>query len=55
MFDENKAETRIPVDSAEDICRQADLLRAPVARYLAPTASATPEPAVAQIGAGVSW
>jgi hypothetical protein len=35
MFDENKAETRIPISSVEDIYRYADQLRKTVARYLA--------------------
>ncbi|MFI5610453.1 type I restriction endonuclease [Amycolatopsis sp. NPDC051903] len=53
VFDENKAETKIPIAGVEDLYRHADQLRATVARYLDPTTSATPEPAVAENGA--SW
>jgi hypothetical protein len=34
VFDENKVETRIPIDGAEDIYAHADYLRRTVARYL---------------------
>lgn len=34
LFDEHKAETRLPIASVEDIYRHADQLRATVARYL---------------------
>jgi predicted type IV restriction endonuclease len=36
VFDENKAETRLPIDSAQDIYLHADLLRKTVARYVNP-------------------
>ena len=35
VFDENKVETRIPIDDVQDIYGHADLLRQTVARYLA--------------------
>jgi hypothetical protein len=35
VFDENKVETRIPIDQVEDIYQYADHLRTTVARYLA--------------------
>lgn len=34
VFDENKVETRVPIDEVEDIYRYADQLRKTVARYL---------------------
>ena len=36
VFDENKTETRIPLDTVEDIYAHADHLRRTVARYLSP-------------------
>jgi predicted type IV restriction endonuclease len=36
VFDENKAETRRPIDSLQDIYSHADLLRKTVARYTNP-------------------
>ncbi|WP_328306840.1 type I restriction endonuclease [Actinomycetospora sp. NBC_00405] len=38
VFDENKVETRLPIESAEDIYRHADHLRATVASHLAKAA-----------------
>jgi hypothetical protein len=34
VFDENKAETRLPIDSPQDIYKHADTLRKTVARYV---------------------
>jgi hypothetical protein len=34
VFDENKVETRIPIEDLEDIYRHADQLRKTAARYL---------------------
>ncbi|MCR6483283.1 restriction endonuclease [Amycolatopsis sp. OK19-0408] len=39
VFDENKAETRLPITSVEDIYQHAGHLRATVARYLSPAQS----------------
>ncbi|WP_442874759.1 type I restriction endonuclease [Amycolatopsis sp. NBC_00345] len=36
VFDENKVETRLPIEHVEGIYQHADLLRRTVARYLAP-------------------
>ncbi|WP_431924512.1 hypothetical protein [Amycolatopsis tucumanensis] len=51
MFDENKVETRIPIESSEDIYQHADHLRTTVRRYLGrpvavvePDAGASPVP-----------
>ncbi|MEU0508429.1 hypothetical protein [Amycolatopsis sp. NPDC006125] len=51
VFDENKVETRIPIESSEDIYQHADHLRTTVRRYLgrpvavvAPGAGASPVP-----------
>ncbi|UVS79642.1 hypothetical protein Actkin_03392 [Actinokineospora sp. UTMC 2448] len=46
VFDENKAETRVPIDTVEDIYAHADQLRRTVNRYLDPSVVAAP-------GAGV--
>ena len=46
VFDENKAERRIPIDHVTDIYRHADVLRMSVVRYLAKPAA---EDAVAQL------
>jgi hypothetical protein len=43
VFDENKAETRIPIDHVTDIYRHADVLRMSVVRYLAKPAVAEEE------------
>jgi predicted type IV restriction endonuclease len=40
VFDENKVETRIPIDAVTDIYRYADALRMSVVRYLAKPAAA---------------
>jgi hypothetical protein len=40
VFDENKAETRIPIDAVTDIYRHADMLRMTVVRYLSKPAAA---------------
>lgn len=34
VFDENKVETRLPIEDVQDIYRHADHLRKTVARYL---------------------
>ncbi|GAA3843500.1 hypothetical protein [Amycolatopsis tucumanensis] len=51
VFDENKVETRIPIESSEDIYQHADHLRTTVRRYLGrpvavvePGAGASPVP-----------
>ena len=36
VFDENKVESRLPVDSPQDIYNHADILRKTVARYVNP-------------------
>ena len=36
VFDENKAETRLPIESPQDIYLHADMLRKTVARYVNP-------------------
>ncbi|HEY2057179.1 MAG TPA: type I restriction endonuclease [Amycolatopsis sp.] len=53
VFDENKVETRLPIEDVEGIYQHADLLRRTVARYLAP-ARPQPVPAVQPIDAAVS-
>ncbi|MFI9388668.1 type I restriction endonuclease [Kutzneria sp. NPDC052558] len=50
VFDENKIETRIPVDRTEDIYHHADHLRKTVARYLAGTTTVE-TPAAGELGA----
>jgi hypothetical protein len=47
VFDENKVETRIPIEGVEDIYRHAELLRRTVSGYLGkgtPTVSVPEEP-----------
>lgn len=41
VFDENKVETRIPIENVEDIYQHADHLRKTVHRYLAPVVEPT--------------
>jgi hypothetical protein len=36
VFDDNKIETRLPIDSPQDIYQHADALRKTVARYVNP-------------------
>lgn len=42
VFDDNKIETRLPIESAEDIYRHADQLRGTVTRYLTKKSQTTP-------------
>ena len=48
VFDENKVETRIPIDDVQDIYGHADLLRQTVARYLAKGTQADEPPLPAE-------
>jgi hypothetical protein len=51
VFDENKAEVRIPIDDVEGIYQHADHLRRTVARYLAkPNQEETAEPGDLSVG-----
>jgi hypothetical protein len=36
VFDENKVESRLPIDSPQDIYQHADILRKTVAQYVNP-------------------
>lgn len=50
VFDENKVETRIPIDDVQDIYQHAELLRRTVTRYLARAARGEVEEAVVPEG-----
>jgi hypothetical protein len=54
VFDENKVETRIPIDDVEDIYRHADHLRKTVARYLVKVDVVTGEETVLPVGSVIA-